>query len=691
MRPAAALFLTALLASGPLVRAQSGPVSSSATPSSAAPGVTLRRAPATPPAPPPQAGAGCVLPTGPLPTGTRTVFILDTSGSMRGIGDGQADIFGRVKAAMNAYVRTGRPGRVELVTFDSGPRLRRSYTFPADAARWNADLAALRADGRNTYLYRSVAEALAPLKATPGDVTTVFLLTDGIDNDPDAGHTAQRALAAFGSRGPLDTLHYVALGTQIPQEARAALAASRYAQGLTLPVGQAPRLADYGTPLATVTDPARVPAPFPDGTPLTLAAGEGVRLADGQAQGGLARLTVTGRLPVGTPALLCAPPTTPGGLPRRVLLRLAVGPEPRLTWLNPGADRTLRPGEAVTLRYRLDADTPPRGLRLPAGLTGELLRLPGGREVAVRVQNAGLPDGTGVRPELLLGEGGVLPLAAITAGNGAAMPAGTAAPTPPARPAPAQPAPLPTPPSGPAARLPALLGAVLVLALLALGGLAWGRRRRPARPAMPPAPPPPNVEGLQYSEARTLALVGAGGEVTAVPVPLGGPFDLGQVARVPHLSGLRLQQDQGGLRVLRVPADLEVSQGARLLREDEVVRPGSLLGVAVARPARAPLAPLGTLVGLGLPLRLRVDGVTLHLLGPYGEHALLLRPGITDLGEAFGAPALHGLKLTPSGPHLLLAALPAGVRLRRGDDGAELRPGTYLPPEAQLELPALEG
>ncbi|MDL2345924.1 vWA domain-containing protein, partial [Deinococcus sp. MIMF12] len=164
-----------------------------------------------------------------LPTRTRVVFVLDTSGSMRGIGDGQADIFNRVKAAVNAYVRSERPDRVELLTFDQGLRSRRGYSFPADRARWNTDLAALRADGRNTYLYRSLGEGLAPLRAG-GYVTTVLVLTDGTDNDPAGSWTAARALAAFQGRGRLDTLHYVALGTPLPADAGAALRASGYAR-----------------------------------------------------------------------------------------------------------------------------------------------------------------------------------------------------------------------------------------------------------------------------------------------------------------------------------------------------------------------------------------------------------------------------------------------------------------------------
>ncbi|WP_216318666.1 vWA domain-containing protein [Deinococcus aestuarii] len=632
------------------------------------------------------APSACALPAGPLPTQTRAVFILDTSGSMRGIGDGKADIFGRVKAAVRDYVRGAGPDQVELVTFDTGPRRVQSYALPGDAARWNADLAALRADGRNTYLYRSVARALAPLSTRERYATTVFILTDGIDNDPDDRASPAHALAAFRGRGPLDTLHYVALGTDIPAAARAALGASGYGDGLTVPVGQVPDLGRLGGGVLTVRDPGQVPVPLPEGAALTLAAGgagDRVRLSGTQVTDGQVQLRVEGRVPPGTPALLCA--QTAGGQVRRVLLRLNVAPAPSLTWLNPGADRTLAPGETVTLRYRLEEATTAT-LRPTPGLGGEVVRLPGGREFGVRLTNAGLEPGRAVTPVLTLAGGRSVPLAGVTAAGGgvAVLPR----PTPPVSPN----------SSGPEGRgrlLPWLLA--VLLGLIALGGLLLlaRRRRSRARPRPPlpaaarpsPAPPPPTVEGLQYREDRTLALVGANGLVTAVSTPLGGPFDLGQVGRVPHLSGLRLEQAQGGLRVLRVPADLEVSQGARLLEGGDVIRPGTLLGVAVARPARSPWPPLGTLVGLGLPLRLRAEGVALHVVGPYGDHALTLPPGVTDLGEAFGAPVLAGLKLTRSGGHILLADVPASLTVRRATDGTSLRPGTHLPPEAHLDLP----
>ena len=70
--------------------------------------------------------ADCRLPPG-LPQRTRAVFVLDTSGSMRGLGDGKADIFSGVKASIDRYVQSQRPDRVDLLTFDSGVRSRQSY------------------------------------------------------------------------------------------------------------------------------------------------------------------------------------------------------------------------------------------------------------------------------------------------------------------------------------------------------------------------------------------------------------------------------------------------------------------------------------------------------------------------------------------------------------------------------------
>lgn len=317
--------------------AQTAPQTSGAQPAASGPLGTALPLPTPATTPPRTLGGGaaaggmtgCVLPSGTVPSQTRAVFVLDTSGSMRGIGDGKADIFDRVKNSVERYVDTARPDQVKLITFDSGVRAERSYDLPAQAEQLRGDLGTLKADGNNTYLYRSMHAALTPLAASDRYVTSVFVMTDGIDNDPKPQYSAQGALSAFQARGTLDTLAYIALGSSIPEDAKNALAASDYASGMTLPPGEVPDLVALsgGVRLATVTDPNRVPAPFADGTPLSLAAQDSrVSLARPDAVGGSAQLRVNRDIPAGSAALLCAPavpsPNVVGPRTRRVLLKL---------------------------------------------------------------------------------------------------------------------------------------------------------------------------------------------------------------------------------------------------------------------------------------------------------------------------------------------------------------------------------
>ncbi|MFK7602107.1 vWA domain-containing protein [Deinococcus sp. SM5_A1] len=711
---------------------------------------------ATPNPPPSTLPAACALTDGPLPTRTRAVFVLDTSGSMRGIGDGRADIFGRVRAELNRYVRQARPDRVELLTFDAGLRTRQGFDRPAGTPQWNTALKRLKADGSNTYLYRSLRAALEPL--TGGGqpdggqyVTTVFVLTDGIDNDSLRPFTAAQALAAFAERGPLDRLHYLALGTRIPADARRALLASDYADGRAVPLGQVPRLGGpgLGSGLRRVTDLAAIPAPFADGTRVRLAdpGNLGLTLNPDVVMGGKVGLAARGTVPYGAAALLCADAqTVPGSVaarPQQVLLRLDTTPP--LTLLNPGADRELAQGEQTVLRYRAVPGVRLGDLtvgNLLPGLSAVVWRSSGSREFAVRLVNMALTPGQTVTPLLTLPGGAEVSLPTVLGRAGGRAPYAAALVSRTTGAQMGNPSPQATRSTQPtrtrqnqrdqgqqerAGSWAALIGGLewlraLVLLALAGGAAFWllarhrraggvwrplggagaalrgsaavaSARLRPVlRPQAAPQNEPPAVEGIEYSGGRVLSLVAAGGEITPVPIPLGGPFDLGQMASVPHLSGMRAEQHRDGLKILRVPADLEVSQGGRLLAAGDVVRPGTLLGVAVGRAGRAPQPPLGTLAGLGQPLTLhheamRHDMASVRAAGPYGQHTVKLPPGPSDLGTAFGAPALEGLMVTLSGPNILLVEVPVGLHLRRSGETAPLRPGSYLPDLTLVDLP----
>lgn len=650
------------------------------------PDVSLRRPQ------PLRAAPTCRLPAGELPRRTRAVFVLDTSGSMRGTGDGQADIFERVKASVDAYVRRLRPDRVEMVSFDSGVRYQRGVDRPAENPEWSALLTGLKADGKNTYLYRSLHTALSKLGGQGEYLTTIFVLTDGIDNDPARLHTARSALQAFERRGALDRLHYVALGTRIPDDLRAALRASVYAAGHTYKAGTVPVLGqgNLAGGALDVTSLDQVTVPLPNGTPVSLGSAMPARLslAQNAVRDGRVRLKLRGSLAPGSAALLCAPlvPTADGInlRPAALLLRLNTPESSGLNWLNPGADLNLRPGEDVVLRYRAGSGLSLGDLRVDPqqrSLTATLERRPGAREFGVRLRHTG-QNAAQVTP-VLLGTGRSVPLPTVrlAVGPGAAQ-GSSANPAVRSGDAPATQGASQTSLEG-QPKFPARFGLLLLCAAALVGLSLLLRRRRKVPAAANRLPggafPVPGVEGLEYSEERTLALVTAQGDVMGIPAPLSGPFDVGQVSRVPHLSGLRAEQHRDGLQILRVPDDLEVSRGALLLQAGDVVRPGTLLGIAVAGAARAPEADLGSLAGLGLPLTLRADDLTVHISGPYGDHVLVVRSGVSDLGATLGSPVLAGLKLTPSGTQLLLVEVPEGLHLRRPGESMPLRPGTYLP------------
>ncbi|MFC6750392.1 hypothetical protein [Deinococcus aquaticus] len=336
----------------------------------------------------------------------------------------------------------------------------------------------------------------------------------------------------------------------------------------------------------------------------------------------------------------------------------------------------------MILRYRTPPGLPLEQATLSGapGLRAQLHTQPGGRKLAVQLTGDGLSASQSVTPVLSIPGLPPQPLAAVTGAPGGRLP-----------------------PAGTRHTRPQAThhGAVRSRRTVTVhAGLADrsgpGRRADPGlarppagtRPARPHAPPGrPHARRGPRVPRRPHHLPGRRGRRGQQhPHPLGGPFDLGQMARVPHLSGLRAEQHRDGLRILRIPTDLEVSQGARLLQPGDVVRPGTLLGVAVARRARAPHPTLGSLAGLGLPLALHSRGPVLHVRGPYGEHALRVHAPTTDLGVTLRAPALEGLSVSLSGRDLLLLHAPDTLQLRVAGENTVLTPGTPLPPHAVVDF-----
>lgn len=708
------------------------------------------------------AASACQLPSGTLPRLNRTVFVLDTSGSMQGKGDGKADIFQQVKDSIDEYVETTQPNAIELITFDSGVGQTKSYAWPSDAERFKKDLSSIKAEGNNTYLYRSLQNVLKPLSSPDQYVTNVFVLTDGIDNDPDKRNTAQTALASFEKRGALDTLSYIALGTEIPESARKAILESNYASGLTMPVGQVPKLFEIGiaTQLLSAKDPNSVPAPFPDGTLLKLNSSDSnLALTQAEVANRSVRVSAPVSLSVGTPALLCAPPdprnNVVGARLRRALVTLNfAGGSGNLLLLNPhSSQRVLRAGGDLRLIYRaepsLDLAKESLHIEMPSqagGVEGTIRRVRGAREFVVHYRSSGSLVNAEVSPTLKLGKSGrsILLDSLTLRGDGSVS---------------MNPTSLEGEAKNPSFWLSVAtaLGLLLLAALIYFPVIFWDRRhelasnmgnsikggfkrlsdKKPkvhsqrgakgnnAAAAVPPSAGqlatgqagegqqlagqnypahtdsaaaaarrlgrvttrPPSLQGLEYSTSRHLLLLDQTDGRTPVPMPAAGPFDVGLLARVPHLRDLRVDQRPEGLRLLNIPQDLHVHDNLHRLREGDIVPAGTVLGIQIVNPHRASYAALGKLVGLGLPLMLDTRGGGLRLSGPYAEHMLALHPGINDLGDLVGAPALMGLKLSISGPRILLAGIPAGMVLTDTTSTQVLHAGAYLPNQTHIRLP----
>lgn len=172
----------------------------------------------------------CMLLARPLAaqSATQYVFLIDTSGSMVGLppGSGHPVIFPRVTEELVRYLRSLRPGDiVDIRTFDRGLHLD-GVVFriesDADRERAIAHVRGLAAEGRETWVYRSILDTAqakleeARRRDAPEIPTIFYVFTDGEDNDQ-RGLSMREMLRRYADlRQEKDFLIYVTLGIDLP-------------------------------------------------------------------------------------------------------------------------------------------------------------------------------------------------------------------------------------------------------------------------------------------------------------------------------------------------------------------------------------------------------------------------------------------------------------------------------------------
>ncbi|GIW44763.1 MAG: hypothetical protein KatS3mg077_2045 [Candidatus Binatia bacterium] len=392
---------------------------------------------------PARARAGICDPSGPetssaaapaAPKQYHYVFVVDTSRSMIGEGDGKGRvIFPRVKEEIRRFLeRVPAGSKVTFQPFDRGPGPRVSFMLPGDDNQLQAYLDTLQAKGRDTYLYASLLEVLRSLPQDPETATIVFLFTDGKDNDPGPLTMDDVTRAYKVRRGPYDWVYYFLLGLDVPEDVARATLGEEGWQVLSVPPNQVPQLLRVqATPnqlhlgnllqepvarrdLQLAVEPERAvdlklrvvaPQLAAHGAALVV---EPAKLSGGGAQSLNFRLLNPQQLPHGEyEAFVCveAAEKSTALQPYPVPLKLAYHPpgEYRLAPLQDVAFLTLEKGGTATVAYRVEAnpwanapvsvslpEQLPQGLELQLnGGTGPVSLMPGD-QLQVSLTNQGL-------------------------------------------------------------------------------------------------------------------------------------------------------------------------------------------------------------------------------------------------------------------------------------------------------------
>lgn len=640
-----------------------------------------------------QTSEKCVLPSSPPPDRSRVVFILDTSGSMQGLGDGQANIFGKVQNAIVKGMREMQaPGSVELLTFDRGPRERRSFVWPGQKDAFERSVKGLQADGSNTWLYASMNSMFSSLKSRDDTATTVYVITDGMNNDPRPDSTIYTALDSFNvSRGPFDRLYYIALATDVPQDVQRAFNDTTYAQFLRLALNQVPDFSSSSIApgLVNVRNDGTFPFKRPANSRLELDSpdlgGAQVSIENAVGGGDRVRLKIDGHVPAGVVGYMCVH-LPDGGKMQNVLLRFQEETPPRrqappvqqeklgtLQLLNPQDHPVLKKGQTATWRYRAVGGPVTVELAgVPAALTAtlpdQMVSLQTGQDMVLIVGNQGLADGQSAAPRLKL--------------NGAAL--------------------LDVPPVQGRVPKPFPWRWLLLLLIPIPFFLWWQRNKRPLNPY-----------ALSIDKTLRVSIHDPAGW-KATRVMRQEVADVGQLFRLKHLQGLRLERfkpeipddqlvllDNSDLNSIRrytaqqMKRDVKLQAQPDLLRLQkdglaagqflalqEVLVPGQLylFTPIQAPPARVRPAPL--------PPEPPIEVIVTLLHGQRMQDMELPLEDV-DLADVFGEEALRQLVVRREPGLLRLRQLHPGMTLTH--ISRTFTPGDALPLAVMLHLATTAG
>jgi len=375
------------------------------------------------------------IPASAVPDRVHYIFVIDTSGSMRGLGDGKGrNIFPKVKAELKRFIERLPPeSRVTIQTFDAGPGPARTFTLAKEKESLLRYIDGLEANGSQTYLYATLLKVLQEVERSrhPNEAVNIYVFTDGQDNDPAPLTMEDVARKYQVVRGPYDWLFYISLGIAAPQEVKSALKDLANAKVLEATPNQVPTLgevqlkpstldlgnfwtskevrrdvrAEVRGPLQAIRIQVQAPSLEQAGALLEV---EPTQIPANRTSTLTFRLRNGESLPPGAyTAWLC--PEVPEGAAvgfQEVSLKFSFHPpaEYALVPFNAPEALSLRPGERAQLVYKLQGNAWAKepvsvALEAPKGLKATLndqegpVSLLPGEEVKVTLENTGLGGG----------------------------------------------------------------------------------------------------------------------------------------------------------------------------------------------------------------------------------------------------------------------------------------------------------